>query len=244
MSIIRKIESIFKRNLSADNTNEKVVLSEEEFYTKLFTENPLWNNTSPNEEEATRWKIIEEFLQTVKEFYANKSGETISILDLGCGRGWLTNLLSTHGNVLGVEPVKPVVEYAKKIFPALNFINGTSDKLLRQNLKNKFDLIVSSEVIEHIPNNSKSAFVNDIKELLTDRGFAIITTPRKEVEEEWNKYSGEGQPIEDWVTEEQLKSYFEEQNFRSLSFKKFSIKPLSAAPEIEIYQLWLFQKNP
>ncbi|SRR5579871_285446 len=246
MSILKKIKQIVQQKKShqqSDEASNNVVLSEDEFYKKLFTEDPLWNSSVPNAEEETRWRIIEQFLVQVKDFYKNKIEKEIAILDLGCGRGWLTKLLSNHGTAMGIEPVRPVVEYANKIFPELNIINGTSKDLLQRGFKNKFDLVVSSEVIEHVPDEFKDGFIHDIKELLTENGFAIITTPRKEVEKEWLKYCNENQPVEDWITEAQLESYFKSQKFTPLSHKRFSIKPLSKAPEIEIYQLWLFQKN-
>ncbi len=237
MSILKRILNKLK------SKSDKLVIntqSEDEYYEQLFIHNNKWNKYSANQEEELRWNIIQEFIE---QFVAkkNKSEAEISILDLGCGRGWLTNLLTPYGNVLGIEPVKKVVEYARSIFPSLNIKNGTSKDLLEQ-YSNSFDLIVSSEVIEHIPDHLKNDFVSDIRSLLKNSGYVIITTPRKEAQEEWNQYLGANQPVEDWISETELKELFHPMIFRELSHKRISIIPRENAPSLEIYQLWIFQK--
>lgn len=217
-------------------------LTQEEFYESLFTQSDEWSNPNPNSEEKLRWEIIENFIFYIKGYNAEIKIEQSKILDLGCGRGWLTNLLSKHGKIKGIEPIKPVVEYANTIFPELDIEHGTSKNLIEKGFINEFDLIVSSEVIEHIDDQLKPDFVNDIKLLLKDGGFALITTPRKDAEEEWKKYIDPNQPIEDWLTESSLEQLFVNSGFKKHLKKTFSIRPNTTAPEIEIYQVWLFQK--
>lgn len=215
--------------------------SEEDiYYKKLFIDNPNWNKPEPNEEEILRWNIINEFLINVKNNFENNS---IDILDLGSGRGWLTNLLSEHGNVLGIEPIECVVNYAKKMFPNLNFVCGTTTDLLNKKKYKRYDLIVSSEVIEHISDENKGAFIKDINKLLNANGFLILTTPRKEAQEEWNFYMNPDQPIEDWILEKELEELVTQNSFVKIELERFSISPVLNAAEIEIYQLWLFKKN-
>ncbi|HTC01546.1 MAG TPA: class I SAM-dependent methyltransferase, partial [Ferruginibacter sp.] len=219
------------------------ILSEDEFYNQLFVNNPEWNTAHPNKEESLRWKIIEDkFLPHIeKHFKLNNSSKShLDILDLGCGRGWLSNLLSRYGNVIGIEPVKSVAEYGHLLFPGLDIRNETSDKLLEKGYKGFFDLVVCSEVIEHIPDNNKKQFITNINMLLKPDGFAIISTPRLEALNEWQKYSDPEQPIEDWISEKALKEGFINCNFKDLLLERLSIAPSSNAPDIEVYQLWLF----
>lgn len=212
---------------------------ETDYYKKMFIENSYWNSTYPNEEEKLRWEIIESYLSLIG---LKKEKNNYSILDLGSGRGWLTNLLSEYGKVLGIEPIKPVVNYAKKIFPKIEFVCGTSKDLLNNKENKRFDLIVASEVIEHISDNNKNEFIKDIFKLLNDEGYLIITTPRKEAQNEWIKYSNPNQPIEDWISESELEQLVTSNQFETLKVSRFSISPIKDAPEIEIYQLWLFKK--
>lgn len=213
---------------------------ESEYYKKMFIENSNWNKSKPNDEEILRWEIIEEFLKNINLKSDFKNND---ILDLGCGRGWLTNLLSNYGNAVGIEPVEPVVEYAKKLFPEIKFICGTSKDLLKNKNLKKYDLIVASEVIEHIPDKYKGMFIDDISKLLNEKGFLIITTPRKEAQEEWSNYMNVDQPIEDWISEFELEKLVVQRSFIKHRLERFAIPPISNAPKIEIYQLWLFQKK-
>jgi 2-polyprenyl-3-methyl-5-hydroxy-6-metoxy-1,4-benzoquinol methylase len=233
---IKKIVKNYLTKIKYHFVTEKQ--KESNFYKKLFIENEHWNTSKPNEEEVLRWKIIKDFLNNII-----KDDENIDILDLGSGRGWLTNLLANYGNVVGVEPVKSVVEYAREMFPNIKFICGTSKTLIKGKNFQKYDLIVTSEVIEHIPDHSKESFIEDISKLLNDKGFLIITTPRKEVEEQWKAYIGPNQPVEDWITEEELERLVLQKHFSTHRLERFGIPPVHNAPDIEIYQLWLFQKK-
>jgi len=239
-TIKRLIEKI-----KGDNTPEKTFtkkpVTDEEFYTELFTKDEFWSTPTPNSEEEKRWAVIQGFLTYIKRSLGE--GTRPEILDLGCGRGWLTNLLSGYGPIIGIEPIKPVVEYARKMYPQIEFFSGSSGDLLEKGMQGRFDIVVSSEVIEHVPDANKPGFINDIYTLLKPGGFAIITTPRKEAEKEWLAHCSEGQPVEDWITEETLRTLFEAQQFTQCGMDRLTIKPHSNAAEILIYQLWLFQKN-
>lgn len=230
---------LFTKSRSKNNLNQ----TEYDYYKQLFVKNPYWNKPSPNAEEQLRWDIIEGFVTDVKNNFYKSTDEKFTILDLGCGRGWLTFLLSKYGNIVGIEPVKPVLQYAKKMFPNIKFICGTTKDLIHENKEYKtYDLIVSSEVIEHIPDDEKGNFVEDISKLLNKKGFLIITTPRKDAQEEWNTYMKPDQPIEDWISEKELETLVVQKGFIKHKMERFSIPPVDGAPEIEIYQLWLFQK--
>ncbi len=216
-------------------TQKDEIISEDQYYEQLFVNNDKWNKSEPNEEELLRWNIIQSY---VREFHKDSN---LKILDLGCGRGWLTNLLSQFGVIIGIEPVLKVVNHAKRLFPNIDFRSGTSADLLEEYL-NYFDLIVSSEVIEHIADLHKSQFVNDINALLKEDGFVIITTPRKDVQEEWSSYLPAEQPIEDWMFESELEKLFTNNGFKSLKINRIPVKPSNNSPFIDIYQVWMFQK--
>ncbi|MGZ9675101.1 class I SAM-dependent methyltransferase [Flavobacterium sp. GNP001] len=207
------------------------------YYEHLFIENPLWNKPFPNKEELLRWHIIKDFIETVES-----DQKKIKILDLGCGRGWLTHLMSNHGEVLGVEPVKEVFFHAKKLFPDIKFKCGTTKDLIKK-YKDNFDLIVSSEVIEHIPDSEKVTFIKDIYKLLNKKGYLILTTPRKEVQKEWCSFTSPDQPVEDWLTEKEVEGLMFGENFIVKKLERYGIPPISGASEILVYQLWLFQKK-
>ena len=230
------------KNIFSSITRIKKLTQEEQFYKQLFINNPTWNKPDPNDDELLRWQIIEKLLSRISHLkLKNTSNEKFQILDLGCGRGWLTNLLSHYGNITGIEPIKDVVTYSKKLFPKLKIIHGTSQTLINSKNFTNYDLIVSSEVIEHIPDSEKLSFVHDIKLLLKKKGYLIITTPRKDVEEQWKKYADPNQPVEEWMSEFQVNKLFVDAGFTKIQIERGALAPVLNAPLIEIYQLWLFQ---
>lgn len=173
----------------------------EKFY-KEFWRKPGWSSADPNEDEKTRALIIMHLIKSkVNPFFKGK--KLLKILDLGCGRGWLTNLLTHFGETTGTDPCQAAVERAKELFPVMDFRITTAEQLVAEGNNYKFDLIVSSEVIEHVID--QKSFMRSIQSLLGEGGFAIVTTPRGELRKYWIKnYPGYDQPIENWLTEPSL----------------------------------------
>ncbi len=226
--IVSKIKNKFLRIFKTE---------EEMFYENFFTENPYWSSKNPNQDELSRWNAINKLIENKIDDKTN-----ITILDVGCGRGWLSSLLTQYGNVTGVEPVKNVVKYAKKLYPNINFIVGSTPNLLPK-FKNSFDLIVCSEVLEHIPDDKKIVFVSEINQLLKKNGHAIFSTPRADIQTEWLSHADAGQPIEDWISEVNLEKLFHENKFETISLERVSIAPKKDVLPLPIYQVWLFKKK-
>jgi SAM-dependent methyltransferase len=186
----------------------------ESFYTQLFVTDPLWSTRHPNVEEAERAAGILPLLSRIAE---GRSAQTpLRILDLGCGRGWLTNLAAAYGTCLGVDPVRPVVEFAKRQFPDLQFRTATAADLVADGLTGQFDVIVLSEVIEHVPVLERDGFVKDVHALLDVGGFAVVSTDRGEFYDRWVRSGGHPQPVENWLTEKELSELFSRHGFSPL----------------------------
>jgi 2-polyprenyl-3-methyl-5-hydroxy-6-metoxy-1,4-benzoquinol methylase len=210
-TIFRKI----KNRLQYYYYKNRKFKSEDEFYTYFFTKDPSWSSPTPNEDETIRLKEI------ITEIENIQFGRRIEILEVGCGRGWLSNELTKFGSVCGIEPVSTVVDYAKKIFPKIEFHAGFLDSLINKFPNRKFDLVVSTEVLEHV--NDKPEFLKQIKSLINADGIIIITTPRMEIYDSFvAKYGVEpGQPVEDWLTEDQAKKLVFDSGFTLLNHKTF-----------------------
>jgi SAM-dependent methyltransferase len=102
-----------------------------------------------------------------------------NVLDIGSGVGTIDFYLGSKGkNVTGIEISQQAVNIAKlnaKIFnleKKIEFINSTFPS---RTITNKYDLVIFSEVIEHLENDKKA--LNDIWKVLKPGGFLIITTP-------------------------------------------------------------------
>jgi SAM-dependent methyltransferase len=185
----------------------------ETFYTELFTRNAVWSTPHPNIDESRRVAKIMPLLSEVAREHRGK-GPGLQILDLGCGRGWLTYLADAYGECLGIDPVGPVIGFARERFPQLRFEQGAAADLIAAGQAGRYDVVIASEVIEHVPIAMRDRFVGEVRDLLTPSGAAIITTDRGELYERWARRAGTiEQPQENWVTERELRLLFERHGF-------------------------------
>jgi len=100
-----------------------------------------------------------------------------SICDLGCGNGYLAGRLVALGyDVTGIDASQSGIELAKKYYTNACFLRESLDVKLGQRAGiGDFDLVVSSDVIEHLyrPADLLEAAFN----LLKPRGRIIVGTP-------------------------------------------------------------------
>ena len=107
--------------------------------------------------------------------------ENLNCLDVGCGGGILSEKLRRLGaNVTGIDASKNSIEiakkHAKKSRLEINYKCITTSKLLesKENVINKFDLVIASEVIEHVSN--RKLFLSDISNLCRPGGLVVFTS--------------------------------------------------------------------
>ena len=108
-----------------------------------------------------------------KDYVSNKS-----VLDIGCGEGYGANYLARFAKeVVGLDYDEAIINYARNKYPKTNLrfckieVNGLNS------MDNKFDIICSFQVIEHI--RDTEAFLRNINHLLKDNGIFICSTPNK-----------------------------------------------------------------
>jgi SAM-dependent methyltransferase len=100
-----------------------------------------------------------------------------SLLDIGCGCGFTLDYWTrvAGGPAIGVEPAS----YADRGISELGVHILKQYLLDADEIKNRtFDRIISSEVIEHVPD--PLVFLKELKSFLDDHGVAILTTPSAE----------------------------------------------------------------
>jgi 2-polyprenyl-3-methyl-5-hydroxy-6-metoxy-1,4-benzoquinol methylase len=210
--------------------------TEQEFYNFLFTKHPSWNSSKPNEDELVRWREIENQMNQIKT-----GGKQIEIIEIGCGRGWLSNMLGDYGSVYAIDPIINVIKHAKKLFPHIHFEVANLEAVVSKQPERSFDLAVCTEVIEHV--TDKFGFLSQMNKILRAGGTIIITTPRMEHYEDFKEAFGVSpeQPIEEWLTEDQLTELFKHTGFQVLDKKFFSPLPLQGR-NIFITQMWVCRK--
>lgn len=101
------------------------------------------------------------------------------VLDVASGSGYGTKYLADAGAklVYGVDISKEVIEYAKKNFGGggVKFLVGDARELPFKD--NFFDVVVSFETIEHLPDYLR--FLNEVKRVIKPSGLLIVSTPNK-----------------------------------------------------------------
>lgn len=219
--IMRKLQSLWNRIFFT---------KDERFYHQLFVENPTWNSPDPNHDEQLRWSAIRELIQP------RLTSPEAQMLDVGSGRGWLTHLLSGLGKAQGLEPVRPVVRYARKLFPHLAFFEGSLNDFIAAYPDRRFDWVVSSEVLEHVPDEEKPMFIRNLKSRLKSSGHLVITTPR--LEAMGALPYDPSQPVENWLTEDGLRALFLTEGFEPVEKRTLVLEGHAAGEPV--YQVWLF----
>jgi len=116
-------------------------------------------------------------LHPMLEILSRAKGRTI--LDLGCGNGWLTNYLIEKGyDVYGIDASVTGIEIAQKKNPTRFFLQDFTKGTLPAELRSiKFNTIVSTEVIEHV--YDPRGYIDNCKNILASSGGGelILSTP-------------------------------------------------------------------
>jgi 2-polyprenyl-3-methyl-5-hydroxy-6-metoxy-1,4-benzoquinol methylase len=158
-----------------------------------------WNATLRDPKNLNEWSLKRG--ETIVELVRSLSIENPKILDFGCGTGWLTERLAEFGETTGTDLAECVIAAAQARAPHIRFIAGN---LFQMPLPSGyFDIVVSQEVIAHIPD--QSAYLEHAAEVLKSGGYLIITTPNKFVMERGDWPPQPPEHIEHWLTMRNLK---------------------------------------
>jgi 2-polyprenyl-3-methyl-5-hydroxy-6-metoxy-1,4-benzoquinol methylase len=117
---------------------------------------------------ASGEKLTRVFVERV-----NKLKNVRSICDLGCGNGHISGRLAALGyDVTGVDASESGIRIARRAYPRANFVEALIDRDLRLE---SFDLVISSDVIEHL--YRPSDLLEAARSLLKPKGQLLIGTP-------------------------------------------------------------------
>jgi ubiquinone/menaquinone biosynthesis C-methylase UbiE len=136
-----------------------------------FTGERLTTEINPN------YGIIEHLHRyaIAQEFTKNKI-----VLDIACGEGYGTNLISQNAKfVFGVDISPDAINNASKKYAKSNieFLIGNATSLTIDS--KTIDVVISFETLEHI--NQQDDMLKEFKRVLRTDGILIISTPNKEI---------------------------------------------------------------
>jgi len=119
--------------------------------------------------------------------------KSVKVLEIGCGTGFYTQLLKDLGveNYVGIDITDVLFTELRKKFPRFKFIQNVLFTELRKKfprfkfiqkdvnrdeIEEKFDLILMIDVIEHIVNEDKLTFaLNNAAKRLSDKGLFFLS---------------------------------------------------------------------
>lgn len=106
----------------------------------------------------------------------NLINSSSKILEIGCGIGGLTNyFVEKKNNIIGIDINEEWLEKSKEIYTNLPIQKMSGDDLEFED--NKFDVVLSFDLLEHIPDTDKH--LSEVKRVLKNGGFYLLQTPNK-----------------------------------------------------------------
>jgi len=137
--------------------------NKEELIKNLYFENSdLWNNYDIS-------GMIKEKVKLVLDYIPD---DVNSIIDIGCGNGIITNQFAKNYSVLGVDISKEALSFVKT-----KKLHSSSAKI--DVADNSFDMVFSSELLEHLPKEILIATINEFKRIT--KKYIFITVPNMEL---------------------------------------------------------------
>ena len=155
---------IFKFSYEKKWNDEKIKFVQEKMKNLMKEEDEA--QAIDSNEPINRYRFISQFIE-----------KTDSVLDLACGKGGGTEIISDYAKeVYGIDYDKKYIINAKLKFskPNLTFILG-SDELLEE-FEEQFDKVISTHTMEHVSDDQ--LFLKRIRNSLKPNGKLILEVPR------------------------------------------------------------------
>ena len=129
-----------------------------------------------------RIQYIKRVLSKYTKPNIKNSFNKLNCLDIGCGGGLLSERIARLGGlVTGIDITKSSIEIAKvHAFNSglnINYLNTDVSSFVKNNSSKKFDLVIASEVVEHL--DDRVLFFKETSKLLKNKGIFILTTINK-----------------------------------------------------------------
>ncbi|MBU1136276.1 MAG: class I SAM-dependent methyltransferase [Nanoarchaeota archaeon] len=191
----------------------------EKIYEKIYSNKkmPSYRRYYKYSKEIKKQKNPLRFLSDTESSYFPvynflKDKSCLDILEIGCGYGYLTYALNFSGHkATGVDVSKNAIKSALKNFGDF-YKNSDINSFKRKNSK-KFDLIIATELIEHLHNPTK--FIGDCLKLLKKNGKIIITTPNKDYMRKKSFWQTDLPPVHVfWLSHESFKKLSKKHNLK------------------------------
>lgn len=159
----------FSDSYIAIRSKENRVLTDDE-----VRQLPYTAASNPN---ANEWKVRQHSSKRFLDYLSNKK-DSLHVLDIGCGNGWFSHLMSQIPNttVVGLDINAIELEQAATVFdaPNLTFVYGDIFEIIT--FQNQFHIITLNACVQYFPNFD--TLIHRLKTFLLPHGeIHIIDSP-------------------------------------------------------------------
>jgi len=157
-----------------------------------------------------------ERLREVAVGWARRAVPSPRILEIGCGTGWMSEGLSSVGQVVGVDLSTAAIDTARRRCQEATFLQGDFFEL---DLEVPFDVVVTADTIAHVRDQQR--FVDRVAELLVTGGLFVLMSQNAVActRSSWVR------PLEPG----QLRHWPSASEFRAMLSRDFSIERITSA---------------
>lgn len=161
-----------------------------------------WNEWNASHREQRLSDVSLDQRDAVFRWLSNLGRTDFSILEVGCGAGWLCPALKQFGQVTATDLSDEVLARARGRVPDVKFIAGD---FMALDFEEQFDVVVSLEVLSHVEDHD--AFIAKLSALLHPGGYLMLATQNRPVLEKFNTVAPQ-QPghLRRWFNRDELKA--------------------------------------
>lgn len=186
----------------------------EEKYFKGWYKTAVGNFTIEDLEMSKKWFYA--WLKKLNQYIPVEKGNNRKVLEIGCSIGAVSNMLTERGFTVWASDISEyAVKNAQKLTPEAKFL--TLDIQNKIPLKQKLDMIIAFEVVEHLENPEVG--IKNIYNALEEKGKAVISTPYPY---KWNYHDPTHINLKkpkEWV------KIMKNAGFKNVKFHRFSLLP-------------------
>lgn len=168
----------------------------------------FWNSWNNIFIDGARGPTSQRQADVIQTWLQNLGRRDLSIIDVGCGTGWMSRRLLPFGSVVGIDLSHEVLATAQKRIPEARFMAG--DFMQMDLAEIRADVVVTLEVLTHVAD--QGAFLQRISQLLRPGGYLMLATQNRFVLERSDGVAprAHGQ-IRQWVDRHRLRALVSEQ---------------------------------
>lgn len=155
---------------------------DQDFYSFLSRTADNWANSESQKQSwisyVTDQSRGEELAQKLVNSFALSDRERRKVLDVGCGFGSLLIALQKRfGQVCGLDYEEKCVEWSQKRAAPAQVVRASATEIPWS--EREFDLVISTDVFEHIPYEEQERAVSELIRVLKPGGHGYVEVPNK-----------------------------------------------------------------